>query len=100
MNTQNFNDLSYKVKWWHENKTKLCGKENVEFFYKTKTKKFTLHNLYTFDNKKAVAKRPSTPIKKESPLSLAKARSKGLTQKEQEILELFKDDPAMGQVFL
>jgi len=26
----------YKVKWWNEYKTKLCGKENLEFFYKTK----------------------------------------------------------------
>ena len=35
----------YKIKWWNEHKTKLCGKENVEYFCKTKTKKYTLHNL-------------------------------------------------------
>jgi len=88
----------YKLKWWNGYKTKLCGNENVEFFYKTKTKKFTLHKINTFD--KEVATGPSTPIKKESPLASTKARSKGLIQKEIEILELLKDDPAMRQVFL
>jgi len=90
----------YKVRWWNEYKATLCGKENVEFFCKTKTKKFTLHNLHTFDKKKEIAIGPSTPIKRESPLSSTKACSKGLTQKECEILELLKDDPPMRQVFL
>jgi len=33
----------YKVNWWNEFRTKLYYKENVEFFCKSKTKKFTLH---------------------------------------------------------
>jgi len=39
----------YKIKWWPEYKSKLCGKENVEYFCKTNTKKFTLHNLHHFE---------------------------------------------------
>jgi len=90
----------YKIKWWNEYKTKLCCKENVEYFCKTKTKKFTLHNLHTFEKKKEVATCPSTPIKKESPTTSAKARVKGLSQKEREILKLLKDEPSMRQIFL
>ena len=56
----------YKIKWWNEYKTKLYGKENVEYFCKTKTKKFTLHNLHTFKKKKEVDTGPSTPVKGES----------------------------------
>lgn len=89
----------YKIKWWNEYKTKLCGKENVEYFCKTKTKKFTLHNLHTFDKKK-VAIGPSTLVKRESPTTSAMAKVKGLSQKEREILELLKDDPNMRQIFL
>jgi len=39
----------YKIKWWPEYKSKLCGKENVEHFCKTNTKKFMLHNLQNFE---------------------------------------------------
>jgi len=42
----------YQVKWWKEYKTKLCGRENVEHFCKTTTKKFTLYNLQHFDKPK------------------------------------------------
>jgi len=63
----------YKVNWWNEFKTKLCGKENVEYFYRNKTKKFTLHNLHTFDKQKEVATGPSTPKKNENPTTSTKA---------------------------
>lgn len=89
----------YKFKWWNEYKIKSCGKENVEFFCRTKTKKFTLHNLHTFV-KKEIATGSSTPFKRESPSSSTKTRSRGLKQKEREILELLKDYLAMRQVFL
>jgi len=90
----------YKIKWWNEYKTKLCGKENVQYFWKTKTKKFTLHNLHTFEKKKEIATGPSTPAKRESPTTSTKARVKGSSQKEWEILELLKDDPIIRQIFL
>jgi len=51
----------YKVKWWSEFKTRLCGKENVDHFCKHGKRKFTLHNLDLFDKAKA----PTTPIKRE-----------------------------------
>ena len=85
----------YKNKWWNEYKAKLCCKENVEYFCKTKTKKFTLHNLHTFEKKKEVATGQSIPIKRESPTTSTKARVKGLSQKEHEILELLKDGPGI-----
>ena len=88
----------YKVKWWNEYKTKLCGKENVEYFCKTKTRKFTLHNLHTFEKKEVLG--PSTPMKTNSPTTSTKARAKGLSQKENKILELLKDDPNIRQIFL
>ena len=72
----------YKVNWWNEFKTKLCGKENVEYFYRNKTKKFTLHNLHTFDKQKEVATGPSTPKKNESPTTSTKAKEKGSSQME------------------
>ena len=43
---------------------------------------------------------PSTPIKKESPSLSTKAKNKGLTQKEKDVLEYLKDDPPMRQIFL
>jgi len=62
-------------------------------------KKFTLHNLHTFEKQKE-AIGPSTPQKNASPTTSTKARVKGLSQKEKEILELLKDDPNMRQIFL
>jgi len=32
----------YKVRWWNEYKTQLSGIEDVEYFCKTKTKKYSL----------------------------------------------------------
>ena len=61
---------------------------------KQKPEKFTLHNLYTFEKKKKVLG-PSTPMKTNSPTTSTKARAKGLSQKENKILELLKDDPNM-----
>jgi len=83
----------YKVKWWNEFKTKLCGKENVEYLCKTNTKKFTLHNLQRF--KKQTKIEPSMPTKKESSCSSTKSKAKGLSQKEWDLLEYLKDDPSM-----
>ena len=74
----------YKIKWWNEFKTKLCGKENVEHFCKTNTKKFTLHNLHLF--RKQVQIEPSTQTKKESSSSSTKTKAKGLSQKERDLL--------------
>jgi len=88
----------YKIKWWNEFKTKLCCSENVEHYCRTKTKKFTLHNLHTFEIPVKIG--PSTPQKKESSSSSTKAKQKGLSQKEKEVLEYLKDDPAMRQIFL
>ena len=91
----------YKVKWWIEFKTKLCGKENVEHFCRTNKKKFTLHNLHLF-TPKAIA--PATPSKKESKeqssSSSTKLKPKGLSQKERDLLEYLKDDPSMKQIVL
>ena len=67
----------------------------MEHYCRTKPKKFTLHNLHTFESKVG----PSTPVKKESPAS-SKSRNKGLSQKEREVLEYLKDDPEMRQIFL
>jgi len=72
----------------------------VEYFGKTKTKKFTLHNLHPLEKKKEGATGPSIPIKRESPTPSTKARVKGLSQKEREILELLKDDPGIRHIFL
>jgi len=72
----------------------------VEYFCKTKTKKFTLHNLHTIEKKKKIAAGPSARAKRESPITSTKARVKGLSQKEREILELLKDDPNMRQIFV
>ena len=84
----------YKHKWWNEFKTKLCCSENVEHYCRTKTKKFTLHNLHTFEAQTG----PSTPQKKkESPASSSK--NKGLSQKEKDVLEFLKDDPEMRKIF-
>ena len=69
----------YKIKWWNEYKTKLCGKENVQYFWKTETKKFTLHNLHTFEKKKEIATEPFALAKRESPPTSTKARVKGLS---------------------
>ena len=59
-----------------------------------------LHNLHTFEKKKEVANGPSTPVKRDSPTTSTKAKAKGLSQKEREILVLLKDDPNMRQIFL
>ena len=85
----------YKIKWWNEFKIKLCGSENVEHYCRTKTKKFTLHNLHTF----AFDVGPSTPKKHDSPAS-SKSKGKGLSQKEREVLEYLKDDPDIRQSIL
>ena len=89
----------YKVRWWNEYETKLCGKENVEYFCITKTKKFTLQNIHSFDEKD-VARGPSTQTKMEVSSSSTKSKSKGLTQKQRDILEVLKDDPAIRQISL
>ena len=87
----------YKIKWWNEFKTNICCSENVEHFYRTRTKKFTLHNLHTFEAKTGTG--PSTPQKKKkSPASSSK--NKGLSQKEKDVLEFLKDDPEMRKIFL
>jgi len=86
----------YKCKWWNEFKIKLCSRENVEHYCKHKTKKFTLHNIHMSEDNVG----PSTPIKKESPSLSTKAKHKGLTQKEKDVLEYLKDDPPMRQIFL
>ena len=91
----------YKVKWWPEFKTRLCGKENVEHFCKHGKRKFTLHNLHLFDK----AKEPTTPIKREvkqerSSSSSTKSNARGLSQKERDLLEYLKDDPSMKQIVL
>ena len=91
----------YKVKWWPEFKTRLCGKENVEHFCKHGKRKFTIHNLPMFDKAKA----PLTPSKKEvktdqSSSSSTKSKAKGLSQKERDLLEYLKDDPNMKQIIL
>jgi len=91
----------YKVKWWSEFKTRLCSKENVEYFWKHGKRKFTLHNLHLFEKAQA----PATPSKKEvkqenSSSSSTKTKNKGLSQKEHDLLEYLKDDPAMKQIVL
>ena len=88
----------YKIKWWREYKSKLCGKENVEHFCKTNTKKFTLHNVQNFEKQFKLA--PATPTKKESPSSSTKSKAKGLSKKERDLLEYLKDDPNMRQIVL
>ena len=55
-------------------------KENVEYFCRIKTKKFTLQNIYSFD-KKDTACGPSTGTKTKVSSSSTKSKSKGLTQK-------------------
>jgi len=70
------------------------------YFCRTNKKKFTLHNLHLFETSKAVA--PATPIKREkneqSSSSSTKFKAKGLSQKEQDLLEYLKDDPSMKQI--
>lgn len=82
----------YKIKWWNEYKTILCGKENVDHYCKTKSKKYTLQNL--------CQKGGPAIAKEDSPASSTKACDKGLSQKEREILEVLKEDPVMRQKFL
>jgi len=89
----------YKVKWWSEFKTRLYGKENVEYFCKTKKKKFTLHNLRLFEKSKMAPITPTKKDKKEkSSSSSSKTKTKGLSQKERDLLEYLKDDPGMKQI--
>jgi len=82
----------YKIKWRPEFKTRLCGKENVEYFCRTNKKKFALHNLHMFENAKTIA--PATPSKKEkkdhSSSSSTKTKTKGLSQKEKDLLAFLK----------
>jgi len=89
----------YKVKWWSEFKTRLCGKENVEYFCRMNKKKFTLHNLHLFEKSSKMA--PVTPTKKEkSSSSSTKTKARGLSLKEKDLLEYLKDDPNMKQIVL
>jgi len=89
----------YKVKWWSEFKTRLCGKENIEHFCRTNKKKFTLHNLQLFEKASKMA--PVTPTKKEkSSSSSTKTKARGLSQKEKDLLKYLKDDPNMKQIVL
>jgi len=91
----------YKVKWWTEFKTRLCGKENVEHFCKTNKKKFTIHNLHLFEKSEIAPATPSMREKKEqSSSSPTKSKAKGLSQKEKELLEFFKNDHDMRQAVL
>jgi len=70
----------------------------VEYFCKTNTKKFTLHNLQRFEKQTKIE--PSTPTKRESSSSSTKSKAKGLSQKERDLLEYLKDDPNMRQIVL
>ena len=88
----------YKVIWWNEYKTKLCGNENVDYFYRTKTKKSTLQNMHSFF-KKDVDRGPPSPTKMEVSSSSTKSKSKRLTQKQRDILDVLKDDPTIKQIF-
>jgi len=69
-----------------------------ELFCKSKTKKFTLHNLHLVE-KKAIIEAP-TPTKKESSSSSTKSKTKGLSQKERGPIEYLKDDPGMRHIVL
>jgi len=88
----------YKIKWWNDFKSKLCGEENVEHFFKTNSKKLTLHNLHHFEKTTKIT--PTTPTKKDSSSSSTKSKAKGLSQKEKDLLEYLKDDPEMRQIVL
>jgi len=91
----------YKIKWWSDFKTRLCGKENVEYFCKTNKKKFTLQNLHLFEKSKLAPVTPTKKDKKEkSSSSSLKTKAKGLSQKERDLLEYLKDDPSMKQIVL
>jgi len=91
----------YKIKWWPEYKTRLCGKENVEHFCKHGKRQFTLHNLHLFEKAKAPATSSKKEVKQEkSSSSSTKTKVKGLSQKERDLLEYLKDDPAMKQIVL
>ena len=73
----------YKIKWWPESKTQLCGKENGDYFCKNGKRKFILHNLHLFVKSKVA---PATPAKKEvkrekSSSSSTKTKAKGLSEK-------------------
>jgi len=92
----------YKIKWWPEFKSQLCGKENVDYSCKNGKRKFTLHNLHLFVKSKVA---PATPTKTESKKekrssSSTKTKTKGLSQKERDLLEYLKDDPSMKQIVL
>ena len=54
---------------------KLCAKENVEYFYRTKTKKFTLQNIRAFNKKKEATCGPSAPTKMDVSSSPTKSKS-------------------------
>jgi len=70
----------------------------VEYICKTNTKKFTLHNLQHFEKQSKLA--PATPTKKESSSSSTKFKTKGLSQKEKDLVEYLKDDPGTRQIVL
>jgi len=90
----------YKVRWSSEYKTKLCGKENAQYFCRTKTKNYTIQNIHTFDKITELASKPPTPTKMEVSSSSTKSKSKEVTKKQGDILQVLKGDPAMRQVFL
>jgi len=90
----------YKIKWWFEFKTRLCGKENVEYFSKTNKKKFTLHSLHLFEKPQFASTAPTKKEKSSLPSSKTKAKGKGLSQKEKDLLPYLKDDPDMKQIVL
>jgi len=91
----------YKIKWWPKFKTRLRGKENVEFFCKQGKCTFTLHNLHLFEKAKAPATPSKQDVKKQkSSSSSAKIKTKGLSQKEKDLLEYLKDDPGIKQIVL
>ena len=79
-------------------KQNSVAKENVEYFCRIKTKKFTPPNIHSFD-KKDTACGPSTATKTKVSSSSTKSKCKGLTQKQRDILEVLKDDPAIRQIF-
>ena len=59
-----------------------------------------MHILHTFDKPKQVTLGLSAPAKMEISSSSTKSMTKGLTQKQREILEVLKHDLAMRQIFL
>uniref|UniRef100_A0A7C8YVC5 Uncharacterized protein n=2 Tax=Opuntia streptacantha TaxID=393608 RepID=A0A7C8YVC5_OPUST len=60
-----------------------------------------LHNLHLFEKAKAPATPSNKDVKQEkSSSSSTKNKSRGLSQKERDLLEYLKDDPSMKQIVL